>query len=121
MVKNLKHLRNQKGISQQKLANEIGISQQSINKYENHNIEPDIDTLIALAEYFETTVDDLLGVKKTVKKQKILYFQFRWQESADVINEYLDNGWTIKEMHTHPLTGGQHPEGVVIIEKTILN
>ncbi|MGN0165156.1 MAG: helix-turn-helix domain-containing protein, partial [Lachnospiraceae bacterium] len=61
MVKNLKLLRTQKGISQQKLANEIGISQQSINKYENQNIEPDINTLIALADYFETTVDYLIG------------------------------------------------------------
>ncbi len=61
MVKNLKYLRNQKGISQQKLAAEIGISQQSINKYENHDIEPDIDTLISLANYFETTVDFLIG------------------------------------------------------------
>ena len=61
MVKNLKYLRNQKGISQQKLAAEIGISQQSINKYENHDIEPDISTLISLANYFETTVDFLIG------------------------------------------------------------
>ena len=63
----------------------------------------------------------MLGVRKTVKKQKIVYFQFRWQESANMINNYLDDGWIIKEMHTHPLDGGQHPEGVVIIEKTILN
>ena len=69
--------------------------------------------------FFETTVDELLGIKKTVKKQKILYFQFRWQESADTINKYLEDGWMIKEMHTHSLTEGQHPEGVVIIEKTI--
>lgn len=61
MVKNLKTLRTQKGISQQALAVAIGISQQSINKYENHNIEPDIATLIALADYFDTTVDYLIG------------------------------------------------------------
>lgn len=51
----------QKGISQQKLANQIGISQQSINKYENHSIEPDIATLIAIADYFDTTTDYLIG------------------------------------------------------------
>ena len=51
MIKNLKELRIQKGISQQKLADVIGISQQSINKYENHNIEPDIATLILIANY----------------------------------------------------------------------
>ena len=61
MVKNLKELRNKKGISQQQLADVIGTSQQSINKYENHNIEPDIATLILLAKYFDTSVDYLIG------------------------------------------------------------
>lgn len=61
MVKNLKKLRLKKGISQQKLADIIGLSQQSINKYENHAIEPDIDTLIAFADYFHTSVDYLIG------------------------------------------------------------
>lgn len=61
MVKNLKKLRNAKGISQQQLADVIGTSQQSINKYENHNIEPDIATLIALAKFFNTSVDYLIG------------------------------------------------------------
>ncbi|MBQ8868124.1 MAG: helix-turn-helix transcriptional regulator [Oscillospiraceae bacterium] len=60
-MKNLKKLRTQKGISQQKLASEIGLTQQSVNKYENHNIEPDIATLIALADYFDTSVDYLIG------------------------------------------------------------
>lgn len=61
MIKNLKKLRNEKGISQQHLATKLGISQQSINKYENHSIEPDIETLIAIADYFDVTVDYLIG------------------------------------------------------------
>lgn len=61
MVKNLKKLRQERGISQQALAKAIGISQQSVNKYENHSIEPDIATLIVLSEYFDTTVDYLIG------------------------------------------------------------
>lgn len=61
MVKNLKKLRLQAGISQQKLAEIIGTSQQSINKYENHNVEPDINTLINLASFFKTSVDYLIG------------------------------------------------------------
>ena len=61
MIKNLKYLRNRKNISQQHLAEIIGVSQQSINKYENHSVEPDIDTLIKLADYFETSVDFLIG------------------------------------------------------------
>lgn len=61
MVENLKKLRNKKGVSQQKLADTIEVSQQSINKYENHKIEPDIQTLIKLADYFETSVDYFIG------------------------------------------------------------
>lgn len=61
MVKNLKFLREKHGLSQQRLATEIGVSQQSINKYENHNVEPDIDTLITMANRFETSVDYLIG------------------------------------------------------------
>ncbi|MBQ8134430.1 MAG: helix-turn-helix transcriptional regulator [Clostridia bacterium] len=61
MVKNLRLLRTKNNISQQQLAEIIGVTQQSINKYENHKIEPDIQTLIKLAEYFNTSVDYLIG------------------------------------------------------------
>ena len=61
MVRNLKTLRQKHGITQQCLAAAIGVTQQSINKYENHSIEPDVDTLIAMAEFFQTTVDYLVG------------------------------------------------------------
>ena len=37
------------------------MSQQSVNKYENHAVEPDVATLIALADYFHTSVDYLIG------------------------------------------------------------
>ncbi len=68
MLKNLKHLRQTEGISQKQLAESIGVSQQSINKYENHKIEPDIDTMIALAEYFQTSVDYLVGHTEVRRK-----------------------------------------------------
>ena len=61
MLKNLRVLRDEKRISQQKLADTIGVSQPSINKYENHNIEPDIYTLKLMADYFETSIDFIVG------------------------------------------------------------
>ncbi len=67
MVKNLKKLRKRKGISQQKLADALGTSQQAINKYENQGSEPDIDMLIAMAEFFNTSVDYLVGNTKDKK------------------------------------------------------
>lgn len=64
MVANLKKLRNAYNISQQQLADVIGVSQQSINKYENHNIEPDIETLKTMATFFNTSIDYLVGYKE---------------------------------------------------------
>lgn len=61
MLENLKLLRREMGLSQQQLAERVGVSQQSINKYENHNIEPDISTLIKIADCFSTSVDYLVG------------------------------------------------------------
>lgn len=61
MIKNLRLLRENHGVSQQKLAEAIGLTQQSINKYENHKIEPDIATLILIADFFHTSVDYLIG------------------------------------------------------------
>lgn len=61
MIKNLKSLRQRAGISQQQLADVILVSQQSVNKYENHDVEPDISTLIKIADYFEVSLDYLVG------------------------------------------------------------
>ncbi len=61
MVQNLKILREKHNVSQQRLAAAVGVSQQSINKYENHNIEPEIRTLIRIADFFHVSVDYLIG------------------------------------------------------------
>ena len=57
MLPNLKLLRKEYGISQQVLADMMGVSQQSINQYENHSIEPDIALLTQMADYFNTSID----------------------------------------------------------------
>ena len=61
MLPNLKLLRQEYGISQQRLAEAIGVSQPSINKYENHNIEPEIEILKRMADYFNTSIDYVVG------------------------------------------------------------
>lgn len=65
MLPNLKVLRREKGISQQTLADVLGVSQQSINNYENKTIEPDIDMLKMMANYFGTTIDYITGYANT--------------------------------------------------------
>ena len=61
MLENLKKLRKLHGISQQKLAEAVLVSQQSINKYENHDVQPDIEILKRIADYFGTSIDYVVG------------------------------------------------------------
>jgi len=60
-MKNLKKLREERGDSQKKLADAVGTSQQSLCRYENGETEPDIHTMSLLADYFETSIDYLVG------------------------------------------------------------
>ncbi len=57
----LRELRSAKGISQQVIADLLHVSQQSITNYESGKNEPDIQALCELADYFETSVDYLIG------------------------------------------------------------
>lgn len=68
MLPNLKSLRQEYGISQQRLADAIGVSQPSINKYENHNIEPEIEILKRMADYFNTSIDYIVGYTNVRRK-----------------------------------------------------
>ncbi len=56
----LKELRKKKGITQLKLAMDLGLNQNSVSRYETGEREADYKTLIMLADYFDVTVDYLL-------------------------------------------------------------
>lgn len=57
----LKELRKAKGMTQNEVAKVIGYSSLSYARYEKGEREPDINTLCKLADYFEVSVDYLIG------------------------------------------------------------
>ena len=57
----LKKLRNERKISQLKLAIDLNMNQNSISRYENNEREADYETLIKFADYFDVSLDYLLG------------------------------------------------------------
>ena len=57
----LKHLREEKKISQEKLAKAIGVSRSTIAMWETGNSQPDHDNLKLLAQYFKVSIDFLLN------------------------------------------------------------
>ena len=66
----LKELRNKANLSQQELSKIIGISKSSINMYERGEREPGLETVGALADYFDVQTDYLLGKSDDTRSPK---------------------------------------------------
>lgn len=67
----IRELRKIKGISQDELAEKLGVSRQAISKWENEQSIPDIDKVISLSDYFDVSTDYLLkGVEPVTSMNK---------------------------------------------------
>nr|WP_302594717.1 helix-turn-helix transcriptional regulator [uncultured Acetatifactor sp.] len=70
----LKELRKKRGLTQEQLAEYLGISSQAVSKWKNNISYPDVSLLPVLANYFQVSTDELLGVdtaKRTETIQKL--------------------------------------------------
>ena len=67
----IQYLRKARGISQEGLADQIGVSRQAVSKWESEQSMPDLDKIISMSDYFEVTTDYLLkGVEPVVQKEE---------------------------------------------------
>ena len=64
----IQNLRKTKGISQEELADKIGVSRQAISKWESEQSIPEIDKIIIMSDYFEVTTDYILKGIETKKQ-----------------------------------------------------
>ena len=77
--KTIKMLRSKRGLSQEKLAEHLGIAPQSVSKWEREEGYPDITLLIPLAEYFGVSLDLLMGRDGEENERKILSIKARME------------------------------------------
>lgn len=82
LSENIKKLRLEREITQETLADFLGVTFQSVSRWERGEGYPDITMLPAIASFFSVSVDDLLGVDKLRNEEKI--------------NEYLEIYDTMK-------------------------
>ena len=65
----IQSLRKAKGITQEQLADAVGVSRQAVSKWEAEQSVPDLERVVAMAEYFDVTTDYLLrGIEPAPKK-----------------------------------------------------
>ena len=67
---NIKHLRKQKGLTQEKMANKIGVTRSLIGAYEEGRAEPKLQTIMNICHYFQVNVDALLNIDLSSAKNK---------------------------------------------------
>lgn len=71
MADRIQYLRKSKGISQEELADKVGVSRQAVSKWESEQSTPDLEKIIILSEFFEVTTDYILkGIEPTKDKDE---------------------------------------------------
>lgn len=79
----IKHYRKQAGLSQEKMADKIGVSRQAITKWENGTGIPDISNLMAIADLFQISLDELLSNEKGEKKESEYIYESKTEYDID--------------------------------------
>lgn len=71
----IQHLRKLKGISQEELADQVGVSRQAVSKWESGQSTPDIEKIMMMSDLFEVTTDYILKGKEPIhtSNQKTIY------------------------------------------------
>lgn len=77
----IKHYRNEKGLSQEELAERVYVTRQSISNWENNKNYPDINSLVLLSEVFEISIDNLIKgdleqMKKEINSEEVKKLNF---------------------------------------------
>lgn len=78
----LKELRKEKGVTQEKLAEQFNVSSRTVSRWENGNNMPDLDILIEISDYYEVDLREILnGERKSENMDK---------ENKDMILKAVD-------------------------------
>jgi transcriptional regulator with XRE-family HTH domain len=87
----LKTLRKGRGWTQEEAAKRLGLIRSTYSNYESGKREPDFDTAKAMAEFFEVSVDYLLGGSRDQAKNLVMEAYDRLpQEEKKVIADMID-------------------------------
>ncbi len=79
--KKIRALRQARELTQEELASHLGISFQSISKWERGDGYPDITMLPVLSRYFDVTIDELIGMEKLADRERYQKINKEWAEN----------------------------------------
>lgn len=85
----IKEFRQNAGMSQEKVAELLGVSRQAVTKWESNQSAPNTENLFKLAEIFGTTVDMLLDSDNSSKQSSAeqIYYLYKMEEEKKIANK----------------------------------
>ena len=91
--KNIADLRKNSGMTQEQLAEILGVSSQTISKWENEVTMPDIMLLPVIAGCFDITVDELYGGRKLTEKRQAIDYDDIPEMLYDTVIDLTQHAW----------------------------
>lgn len=122
---NIRRLRTQKGLTQEELADFIGVSFQAVSKWERAQAYPDIEIIPIIANFFGVTIDELMG-NSHIRAEERIYEYLNEYDRLELLctpdanheknvlakNAYAEfpYDWRIINMYRHSLVCGRDAE-----------
>ena len=115
-------LRKQKGLTQEELANALGVTNQAVSKWESAQCCPDIQLLPLIADYFGVSIDELMGHNAVVQKNKtgfiidslidnaLVILNREGRISTSILQRYLNIGYSKARNLIHQLEENEYIE-----------
>ena len=84
----LKSIRKKAGLSQEQLAEKLGVSRQAVTKWETETGIPDIENMMAISALFDISIDELLSNERGMKKSDEYLFESVTEYDIDEPKRY---------------------------------
>lgn len=84
----LKSIRRQAGMSQERLAEKLGVSRQAVTKWETDGGIPDIENMIAISSFFQISIDEFLSNEKMTRQSSDYLFESVTEYDIDSVKHY---------------------------------
>ena len=117
---NVKRLRREKDLTQENLAQFLGVTFQTVSKWERGESYPDITMLPEIAVFFNVSVDELLGMNKATDEAELIrlleeYDNLRWDvkkkwETLDRLREKYPTDFRVQVRYIGKLLNGSNEE-----------
>ena len=89
--KQIKQMRLERKLTQEQLANHLGVSRQAVSNWENNKNLPDLELIIAISKLFSVSLDDLILIHRGFYMKTFSYCLLDFYVYSAVLSHFLQS------------------------------